>query len=312
MLNVNVYMRQTTRRIRMKMKQIKSFCIVLVGLLALAGLVVSYSMMWPREKEVRCDMIQDILRPTQPSKFLWQIIILALGLIAWLLMFYEVLCGSTKETAKKWKEKICPVILLITGLLVTATLAVVIGNTSGRFSPDFISACKPSEASWKEVCSSFSRTGQPVITAKVTCTTDWTIWAPSRSSALPRFISCLSYSMVTWLLWMLWRPISSTTIPRYIILPITIVFPWLIGMIALNESSADIWDVLSGYYIGAIMAFFTMWSFLPAFYPFIYESELPQHWNDGIPLQTLGKLGFNPDLKKPAAGPAKPPLPIIR
>lgn len=296
----------------MKMKQIKSFGIVLAGLLAIVGLTVSYSMMWPREKEVNCDN-QDIFHPMQPSKFLGQIITLAFGLLAWLVMFYEVLCGSTKETAKKWKEKICPAILLITGLLVTAILAVVLGNASGRLSPDFLSACKPSEASWKEACSrSFSRTCRYPLTAKVKCTTDWRSWVPSRSSVFPRMISCLSYSMATWLLWMLWRPISSTRIPKYFILPVTIVFPWLIGLLALNESSADIWDVLSGYLIGAIIAWFMMWICLPALYPFIYESELPQHWNDGIPLQTLGKLGSNPDLKKPAADPAKPPLPIIR
>jgi len=291
------------------MKQIKSFGIGLVGLLAIVGLAVSLFMMWPVERGVRCDN-QGILHPMQPRKFLGQIITLGFGWLAWLVMFYEVFCGSTKETAKKWKEKIYPVILVMTGLLVTATLAVVLGNVTGRLSPDFISACKPSEASWGKVCS--TSYGRDYTYLKVKCTTDWRSWVPSRSSLFPIIISCLSYSMATWLFWMLWRPISSTRIPKYFILPVTVGFTWLIGLLALNESSADIWDVLSGYFIGVFIAWIVMSEILPALYPFIYESELPQHWNDGIPLQTLGKLGSNPDLKKPAAGPMKPPLPIIR
>ncbi len=296
----------------MKMKQhIKSFGIVLAGVLAIAALAVSCSIMWPIEREVLCTN-QAILFPMHRGKFLGQITTLGLGLTAWLAMFFEIFYGSSKETAKQWKEKIFPVILIITGLLVTATLAVVLGNVTGGLSPDFISACKPSEASWGNACRyDFYGTGIEYIYAKPNCTTDWRSWVPARSSLFPRYISVLSYSTATWYCWMLWRPFSSTMFPKLAIL-IPIGFPWFIGIQALSELTADMSDVLSGYFIGGLVAWIVMGWLLPALYPFIYESELPQHWNDGISLESFGNLGSNPDLKKASADPAKPPLPIIR
>lgn len=142
-------------------------------------------------------------------------------------------------------------------------------------------------------------------TDKFGCTQD-TSWKAVQSSLFPRMISLLSYGMACWICWVFWCPLSSRKISKYVIPPVAISFIATIGMLAIIDASADVWDVISGYVLGILVAGIVM-GILPNLFPILYEIELPYYWNDRMydmyPL-AHGRLGPDPNLEKPSE-PAK-------
>ncbi len=84
--------------------------------------------------------------------------------------------------------------LILSGLLITAALAIFLGRVSGTLSPTFIDSCKPNP-SVNELCKEALLQGKEDFYVEVNCTTDQSKWYPARASSFPLVISMLSYSM---------------------------------------------------------------------------------------------------------------------
>lgn len=84
--------------------------------------------------------------------------------------------------------------LILSGLLITAALAIFLGRVSGTLSPMFMDSCKP-HPPVNELCKEALLLGKEDFYVKVNCTSDQSEWYPARSSSFPLMISTLNYSM---------------------------------------------------------------------------------------------------------------------
>lgn len=211
-----------------------------------------------------------LLRPVTPplSYQMW----IFIGTVFSLVMFFLVIEPSvrseiTESTAKnRTKERkntpkntayaIRFVVLILTGLCITTTLAIFLGNVSGSLSPTFIDSCKPNP-SVNDLCKEALLQGKEYVKVKCTTTPTWN--DPYRSSSFPRYISMLSYLMCTVSCWAIISSIRSKDLWGWLILGFALISTVSliigIGCAAYTQLEAFIWpDIVSGFLLGLVMA----------------------------------------------------------
>jgi len=226
--------------------------------------------MWPGEQKVKCND-QPVLRPRQKYPFLFQWLLFSVAMCLFILIALTEEVGFTFEEMKaNWKGALRLSAVITSGMFTTLTFAIIFGNLFGRLSPDFLAVCNP-VPSIARMCNNI--TGKGLEYVKVNCSSRPSDWVPARSSSFPRLITVLTYSMTAWALWGKYRMLNADGTGRLRIMGAGSILVFStglsigIGFIAIDEASADLMDVFTGYALGAFMGWITMSWIMIAFYP---------------------------------------------
>ena len=230
-------------------------------IIILVSSAVCYMLMWPGEEKVKCSD-QPVLRPRQKYPFLFQWLLFSIAMSLFVLIVLTEEIGFAFEEIKaNWKTTLRLFAVITTGMLATLTLAIIFGNLFGRLSPDFVAVCNP-VPSIARMCNNI--TGKGLEYVKVNCSSRPSDWVPARSSSFPRLITVLTYSMTAWALWGKYRMLNADDTFRFRIMGANSILVFSTGMsigigfIAIDEASADLMDVFTGYALGALMGWINM------------------------------------------------------
>jgi len=148
--------------------------------------------------------------------------------------------------------------LVMTGVFITAALALLLGNLSGTLSPSFIESCKPNPP-LEALCNARALDGGQIY-VQVHCTTDPNEWVPARSSSFPCLISLMAYMMSLlpvcgWASRKKPLAIGDKYRKSFEFIMDALLCVWLLGAIvatALDNREASLHDVISGLALGCI------------------------------------------------------------
>jgi len=148
--------------------------------------------------------------------------------------------------------------LYLSGICITVTLAIFLGNMTGTHSPTFIDSCKPNP-SIQELCKAAVEGVRTYV--KVNCTTsanrEWPSFISYRASSFPLVISLMGYFTTGFFLWSM--VLSSKERREACGCRLFASFVAVIGMICMGcaayfQLEAFFTDIVTGFALGFVVA----------------------------------------------------------
>ncbi len=149
--------------------------------------------------------------------------------------------------------------LYLSGICITVTLAIFLGNMTGTHSPTFIDSCKPNPPI-QELCKAAVEGVRTYV--KVNCTTSANKWdGPSfvsyRASSFPLLISLMSYCTSGFFLWSMMlssKKVEEACVCRWFASIVSLIGMICIVCAAFFQLEAFLTDIGTGFALGFVVA----------------------------------------------------------